>query len=278
MVQGLVRYPGAGCVVEFMQGNAPQIAWVLEEQNGRLRLLLPNRRETALQAARILPWPGPAYEKNCSRDAALEILERHKSRREVANVDPLELWELAQGEVEQAPAQWFAELAMSEPDMDAVAACGHALMQAKSHFKFNPPNFEVYPESVVATRMAELEAARRREELVNKGSAFIRLLWEIHQKKSTQSPGRAAESLDPDVRERLRRTITIGWTGPDTPPATAGAKSTGTSSTPCLRKRRKTNGKSRPSRTGPSSASTPRPPATWTMPFSSKPGPTAAGT
>ena len=70
MVQGLVRYPGAGCVVEFMQGNAPQIAWVLEEQNGRLRLLLPNRRETALQAARILPWPGPAYEKNCSRDAA----------------------------------------------------------------------------------------------------------------------------------------------------------------------------------------------------------------
>ena len=216
MVQGLVRYPGAGCVVEFMQGNAPQIAWVPEEQNGRLRLLLPNRRETALQAARILPWPGPAYEKNCSRDAALEILERHKSRREVANVDPLELWELAQGEVEQAPAQWFAELAMSEPDMDAVAACGHALMQAKSHFKFNPPNFEVYPESVVATRMAELEAARRREELVNKGSAFIRLLWEIHQKKSTQSPGRAAESLDPDVRERLRRTIMNRIADPET--------------------------------------------------------------
>ena len=129
MIQGLVRYPGAGWVVEFMQGNAPQIAWVLEEQNGRLRLLLPNRRETALQTARILPWPGPAYDKNCSRDAALDILERHKSRRDVANVDPLELWELAQGEVEQAPAEWFAELALSEPDMDAVAACGHALLQ-----------------------------------------------------------------------------------------------------------------------------------------------------
>ena len=217
MVQGLVRYPGAGCVVEFMQGNAPQIAWVLEEQNGRLRLLLPNRRETALQAARILPWPGPAYEKNCSRDAALEILERHKSRREVANVDPLELWELAQGEVEQAPAQWFAELAMSEPDMDAVAACGHALMQAKSHFKFNPPNFEVYPESVVATRMAELEAARRREELVNKGSAFIRLLWEIHQKKSTQSRAgrrivgpRCPRTAAPHHHEPHRRSRDLG--------------------------------------------------------------------
>ena len=54
-------------------------------------------------------------------------------------------------------------------------------------------------------------------------------------------------------------------------PGNAGAKSTGTSSTPCLRKRRKTNGKSRPSRTGPSSASTPRPPAMWTMPFHRSP-------
>lgn len=78
---------------------------------------------------------------------------------------------------------------MSEPDMDAVAAAATRSCQAKSHFKFNPPNFEVYPESVVATRMAELEAARRREELVNKGSAFIRLLWEIHQKKSTRPRG-----------------------------------------------------------------------------------------
>ena len=102
------------------------------------------------------------------------------------------------------------------PTRVGVAACGHALLQAKSHFKLNPPNFAVYPESVVATRMAELEAARRREELVNKGSAFIRLLWEIHQKKSTQSPGRAAESLDPDVRERLRPTIMKRIADPET--------------------------------------------------------------
>lgn len=216
MIQGFVRYPGAGCVVEFMQGNAPQIAWVLEEQNGRLRLLLPNRRETALQAARILPWPGPAYEKDRTRDAALEILERHKRRREVANVDPLELWELAQGEVEQAPAQWFAELALSEPDMDAVAACGHALLRAKSHFKFNPPNFEVYPETVVAARLAEQEAARKREELVDKGGAFIRLLWDIHQKKSKASPAQAAETLEPSVRERLRQTVLNRIADPET--------------------------------------------------------------
>ncbi len=216
MIHGLVRYPGAGCVIEFMQGNAPQIAWVLEEQSGRLRLLLPNRRETSLQAARVLPWPGPAYEKINSRDAALEILERHRAAREAAVFDPHELWEMAQGEVDSAPAQWFAELAMTDPDVDAVAACGRALMNAKTHFKFNPPNFEVHPEHVVEARLAEQEATRKREELVNRGGSFIRLLWDIHQKKSSASAEAAASALDPEVLERLRRTVLDRIADPDT--------------------------------------------------------------
>ena len=35
MASNLVQYPGAGCIVEFMQGNEPQIAWVMEEQKGK---------------------------------------------------------------------------------------------------------------------------------------------------------------------------------------------------------------------------------------------------
>lgn len=170
--------------------------------------------------------------------------------------------------------------------------------------------------------MAELEAARRREELVNKGSAFIRLLWEIHQKKSTQSPGRAAESLDPDVRERLRRTIMNRIADPETSeddglwklmvkglpddpfmplylaqawglvephhnywmdragyaPGNDWCEEHRDELDALLRKPREDERQEPTFRTGPSSASTPRPPATWTMPFSSKPGPTAAGT
>ena len=54
-----VRYPAPGCVVEYMEGNAVQIALVTEEVGGRLRLLLPNRRETRLNSSRLLPWIGP---------------------------------------------------------------------------------------------------------------------------------------------------------------------------------------------------------------------------
>lgn len=60
MASQLVEFPGPGCVVEFLQGNAPQIAWVMEEQGAKLRLMLPNRRETTLGANRLLPWSRPS--------------------------------------------------------------------------------------------------------------------------------------------------------------------------------------------------------------------------
>ena len=55
-----VQYPSAGCIVEYLEGNAVQIALVTEESGGKLRLLLPNRRETRLTTSRLLPWAGPA--------------------------------------------------------------------------------------------------------------------------------------------------------------------------------------------------------------------------
>ena len=52
---GLVRYPGPGCVVEFMQGNQPQQAFVLEENGGQLRLYTIGRREAKMSLSRMLP-------------------------------------------------------------------------------------------------------------------------------------------------------------------------------------------------------------------------------
>ena len=49
------RYPQPGCIVEYMEGNVPQIAMVLEGDENRLRLLLPNRREAKLSSSRVLP-------------------------------------------------------------------------------------------------------------------------------------------------------------------------------------------------------------------------------
>ena len=109
----LVSYPGPGCVVEFMQGNQPQTAYVLEEAGGKLRVFTASKREVKLPATRLLPWSGPAHAAGLSRTEIEALLaERLDARRELtASVDAMELWSMAQGEVEHAPATWFAERA-----------------------------------------------------------------------------------------------------------------------------------------------------------------------
>ena len=89
-----IQFPGPGCLVEFMQGNSPMQAVVLEEQGGRLRVYAVNRRESALSASRLLPWSGPSLGSGLSRQRMDEALEKHRSLRAAiaAGISPLEVW------------------------------------------------------------------------------------------------------------------------------------------------------------------------------------------
>lgn len=199
----LVHYPGPGCLVEFMQGNAPQIAWVMEEQNGKLRLLLPNRRESNLPASRLLPWSGPQFPSNKSKDDISLLLQEKASRRaELAkDIDPLEIWEMVQGEVDKAAPAWLAELAFSDPDVDRIAALGQCLLGCKTHFRFNPPEFEIYSAETVENKMAAEAAAAVRAALVDGGAAWFKALWEAYQKQQILTEN---SKLAPDESVRLR--------------------------------------------------------------------------
>ena len=216
MASHIVQYPGAGCIVEFMQGNEPQIAWVMEEQKGKLRLFLSNRRETTLSSARILPWAGPAYSAAQSKDAVVDILNRHRERRErlSAEVAPVELWEMAQGEVAHAPAEWFAELGYTSPDADTVAACGRALLQCKTHFRFQPPEFEIYDAATVESRRQAEEAARVREAMVCGGADWFRRLWEARTGRAPV-PDRST-APEEAVCQRLEHMLRARMVDPET--------------------------------------------------------------
>lgn len=213
-----VRYPAPGCVVEYLEGNAVQIALITEEAGGRLRLLLPNRRETRLNASRLLPWLGPMHGADLGRDEAVRLLEQHKKCREdLANDVPvMDVWELAQGEVSVAPATWFAELFTSDPSADQVSAYGRALLGCKSHFRFQPPDFQVFPADMVEKRLAEEKNRLEREALIAGGAAFLRMLWDVACRKRELPPPPAegagsgewpsaevAESLEEVLRSRM---------------------------------------------------------------------------
>lgn len=218
-----VRYPAPGCIVEYMEGNAAQIALVTEEAGGRLRLLLPNRRETRLNAARLLPWLGPLHPAGLSREDAVHLLESHKKAREAqaAAVPLMEVWELAQGEVHAAPAHWFAELFVSGPDADVVAAYGRALLACKSHFRFQPPDFQVFPAEMVEKRLAEQKSQQEREALIAGGAAFFRMLWDVACKKRVLPPRpetggeSAAEWPAPDIAARLKELLLARMRDPE---------------------------------------------------------------
>ncbi|MDE7242067.1 ribonuclease catalytic domain-containing protein [Desulfovibrio sp.] len=220
-----VRYPAPGCIVEYLEGNAVQIAMVMEEAGGKLRLFLPNRRETRLASGRLLPWLGPLHEGAPGKDEMARLLEVHKARRETAAaaVPVGELWELAQGEVEAAPALWFAELMETAPGPDEVAAYGRALLACKSHFRFQPPDFLVYDAETVERRLAEQKAREEREALVAGGAAFLRLLWEAASgRRELPPPGDSAFAAEgvpwpaPEVAERLKALLRARMIDPET--------------------------------------------------------------
>jgi exoribonuclease-2 len=200
-----------------MEGNSPQIAWVSEEQGDKLRVLLPNRRETRLGVNRLLPWSGPAGSASLGKEEAVEVLCRHGAIREERSraLDAFAVWEAAQGEVSQASALWFAELFENAPDVDSIAAYGRALLACKSHFKFQPPDFVVYPESLVQSRLLEQERQRQRESLAAQGESFLRLLWDVYCRKRALPAKDSPEWPDGETLKRLEQLLRSRIVDPD---------------------------------------------------------------
>ncbi len=190
--------------MEFMQGNTPGIALVLEEQAGRLRLYTQNHREMTLGASRLLPWAGPACGTNLSRAAMDAVLEERNAARVAfgAEINLPELWELVQGETEKASPTWLAALVWAKPTIDQEAALGRSLLADKIHFRFAPPDFEIASQELAASRLAEQEAQRLKEAVLGAGSDFFRILWDIHCRRRGKLQPK--ELPQPELADRLR--------------------------------------------------------------------------
>ena len=190
-----------------MQGNQPRLALVLAVDGHKLRALTQHGREVKLIIDRLLPWTGPCHGPDLDREAMERLLAQHAERRQelAGSVAPLELWDKAQGTVDVAPAEWFAERLFPDPDVDQLAAVGRALLGCKAHFKFQPPGFLVHPAEVVRAKLAEQEAARQREELVAAGRNFFHALWPAQDGKHPEPPlGEAAKKLEDILRAVIR--------------------------------------------------------------------------
>ncbi|WP_319543376.1 ribonuclease catalytic domain-containing protein [uncultured Pseudodesulfovibrio sp.] len=198
-----------GTVVEFMHGDQPQLAWVLEEASGKLRLLTINKREMKLPTARLLPWHGPSLSADLSRQDIQNTLNEHQAVRGeiLAGLDVMELWELAQGEMEAAPLSWFADLLWEEASPDQLAALGCAMLQAKTHFKFRPPNFEIWSAEKVALKMQQKAEEKAREAVTSAGLTLLQNLWSAYSQGRTPQIPVMAPELSASLEQILRHKI-----------------------------------------------------------------------
>lgn len=173
----------AGLLVEFMQDNVPTLGYVLDEQGGKIRLLLANRREINLTQARLLPWLGP-HINAAAKDEMISALNSHKEARQKIKeqVDIAELWELSQGEVTEEKADFFAGLMENEINPDIVAGYAHALLECKSHFKFQNPCFEVYNQETVEAKLLAEKQLKEKTALIAGGAEWFKLLWDLYCK------------------------------------------------------------------------------------------------
>ncbi|MFP4071291.1 MAG: ribonuclease catalytic domain-containing protein [Desulfovibrionales bacterium] len=171
----LHTHPRPGSIIEYLHSNTPVIAWVQDVQPNRLKVLTAGNREGKLSINRVLPWIGPHHPESFTRQQIQETLRAHQTERATisAGIDPLELWELAQGEMDSAEAEWFAGLLWENPGPDQVAAMGHVLLQTKTHFKFQPPHFIIHPKEKVDALLHQMEMERRTEAFVAAGSQLF---------------------------------------------------------------------------------------------------------
>lgn len=199
------RYVAPGNIVEFMHGNQPQLAFVMEEQAGKLKLYTITKREAKMPAARVLPWVGPQYSASASRQEMLDYMLAHQEKRGElqAGLDTMEIWELAQGELEKAPLKWFAGLLWEEPDADQISALGRAMIAAKTHFKFQPPEFTIYTKEKVELRLQQQAEEKAHEEIMSVGQELFKKIWNARESGSRIRPDQIPDMSD-EIKEGLK--------------------------------------------------------------------------
>ncbi len=207
-------------IIEYLQDSTLQTAFVLEEQDKRLRVLLPNRREQSVQENRVLPWSGPKVKNLDSKEDMVSLLNSHIEKRQsiAQNVDSLLLWEMVQGEVEKADIAWLAELIFSQTDADILAGVARALLQDKGHFRFSPPNFEIFPESLVIAKKEAEEQQKKRERFQDGGMSWFKTLWDVKFNNKTLPECH----LDDEVQERLKKLLLYKLTDSEFPDTAEG--------------------------------------------------------
>jgi exoribonuclease-2 len=167
----------SGSIVEYIDRQKIICAVVLEVKNQRLRLLTENNREVNLSHRRLLHKDKSGLDPALNRDQMVDALKQVVQKRQdlINNIDIKELWEVLNSE-----QNWIDLATMTEfcfPDSrsgDHESAVIRALFNDRLYFKFNPDGFFPNSEKRVEQIAAQREAEKRKNTLIEAGSAWLK--------------------------------------------------------------------------------------------------------
>ncbi|MFP4255228.1 MAG: ribonuclease catalytic domain-containing protein [Desulfobacterales bacterium] len=187
-----------GTIVEYIEQQRILCAAVLEEKDGRLRLLNENNREVNQKESRLSHVSASRVNLGQGRDKTVESLKNTAERRQALSrhIDIKEIWDAVHSLDEWIDLETMTSFCFSgQPDSDQQSAVIRAFFGNRIYFKFSHDWFYPHSEDVVENNLARKEAEERRSRLTEQGAQWM---------KSVLSNGSAPPAPDPEIVEILK--------------------------------------------------------------------------
>ncbi|THB80681.1 MAG: RNB domain-containing ribonuclease [Desulfobacteraceae bacterium] len=165
-----------GHIVEYIDQQKIIAAVILQENKGKLRLLTENNREISLSEKRLSHVSQSRLDPSLPRNSLVsELKQSAQTRRELSlRIDINELWEILHEENQTIDVETMTVFCFDGPvSSDHESAVIRAFFNDRLYFRFNNPNLVPLSPEQVEQKKRQLEEARKREMLIQQGSAWL---------------------------------------------------------------------------------------------------------
>ncbi len=187
-----------GNIVEYIDQQKIISAVILQEKNGKLKLLNENNREVNFSEKRLSHATEVCLDIDVSRDmiaARLKQLAADRNRL-AETIDIRELWEILHEEPEEIDLPTMTLFCFDPPlTPDHEAAVIRAFFHDRLFFKSSQMKFTPHTPEQVKVRQRQIQEAETREILTQKGAAWITDV--LNNKNGSNNP------VDPFIVEIL---------------------------------------------------------------------------
>ena len=165
-----------GSIVEYIDQQKIVAAVILQEKNGKLRLLNENNREVIFSEKRLSHLSAARIDTTVARNTIVDQLrvltQTRKALSEEINIK--ELWEILHEEPDEIDISTMTLFCFDPPlTPDHEAAVIRAFFKDRLYFKFNNLIFAPYTENQVETKKRQIKDLEKKERLAKNGAEWI---------------------------------------------------------------------------------------------------------